>query len=78
MEFRRKRSMPRWKATLISGLVIVASFYASADLESRNRRLFQAKKTLETTSKIYGTVDESASETVQLVITNRGGNNSRR
>jgi hypothetical protein len=70
--------MPRWKALLISGLLIAASVYASAVLESKNNKLLQARKALETTSEVYGTVDESASETVHIVIKNRGGNISGR
>lgn len=69
--------MLKWKVRLISGLAIAAGFYVSADLESRNNRLFQAKKALEATQQNYDTVNESASETVHLVITNKGGNISR-
>jgi hypothetical protein len=69
--------MRKWEARLISGLAIAAGFYSSADLESRNNRLFQAKKALEATQQNYDTVNEYTSETAHLVITNKGGDISR-
>ncbi len=59
MEYRNQKSMPRWKASLISGVVIVAGFYALADLEARNNKSFQKKAALETTQQHYGMIDDS-------------------
>lgn len=78
MEHGNKQSMSKWKASLISGMVIAAGLYASGDLEKRNNRLFQTQKAFEATQQNYDTVDDTASETVHLVITNKGGNISRR
>lgn len=59
MKYKNRKSMPRWKALLMSAAVIAGGFYASADLEARNNRLFQEKAALETTQRNYGMIDDS-------------------
>jgi hypothetical protein len=59
MNYKNRKSMPRWKASLITAAVITGGFYALADLAARNDRLFQEKAALETTRQNYGTMDDS-------------------
>jgi hypothetical protein len=59
MKYKNRKSMPRWKASLITAAVIAGGFYASADLEARNNSLFQKKAALETTQQNYGMMGDS-------------------
>ena len=68
------QAMPKWKASIISGLVIAAGFYASADLEARNNKLYQVKAVPETTKQIYRINADSTTKVGNSIRASNGRN----
>ena len=78
MKKENEQSMPAWKASLLSGLVVIAGFYGAGSSEILDFSYFLPKASIEINKKNSGITYDSATGIVGPVMANKGRSISRR